>query len=377
MAGVLDIEYKALHKEVGFGWAPNWSFNYLVLFVIYNCLLCAFANRIKDILEFLVTKRVAIRNDGRAVTKDEMLSDWRHHLNGIAPILWAFNIGVPFVCIKQWLDDCYQPLSQMSLLGKAVDWTNITIAQPETTNTTAELLFTGVAYSYMAISLWIYLFVLLYAAAFAWYISRLSRGVTGFRLVFRSEQLPNLLCDLNKRIFVFTFLGFLSAFSMRLQTSYLPSSASNVIEFMFSSELRFLFDGNITPAQLSGSHEGVGTPPWPSWPVFIYAAVMFGFAFSMLHAAYNKARDYYLAHIDSEAWRRAVDASFDEQEIRYIRTHRFWRSVAPDFGHWAIMSSLMLASMALPTIGSLFLSGLLYAVGLLVIRWLKPMVRSA
>ena len=164
---------------------------------------------------------------------------------------------------------------------------------------------------------------------------------------------------------------------MRLQTSYLQSSESNVIEFMFSTELRFLFDGNITPAELSGSHQGVGTPPWPSWPVFIYAAVMFGFAFSMLHAAYNGARNYYLAHIDSEPWRHAVDARFDEQEISEIRAHRFWRSVAPDFGHWMVISFLMLASMALPTVGSLFLSALLYAVGLLVISWLKPPARPA
>ena len=195
MAGVLDVEYKPLHKQVGFGWAPNWSFNYLVLFVAYNCLLCAFANRIKEILELFVTQRIVIRNDGRPVTWDDMLSDWRHHLNGIAPILWTFNIGVPFVCIKQWFDDCYQPLSQTSLLGRAVEWTNIAIVQPDTTSTKAELLFTGVSYSYMAISLWIYLFVLLYAATFAWYINRLSRGVTGFRLMFRAEQLPNLLRD--------------------------------------------------------------------------------------------------------------------------------------------------------------------------------------
>jgi TIR domain len=44
LAGVLDVEYTTLHKQVGFGWAPNWSFNYLVLFVAYNCLLCAFAH---------------------------------------------------------------------------------------------------------------------------------------------------------------------------------------------------------------------------------------------------------------------------------------------------------------------------------------------
>jgi hypothetical protein len=185
MTGVLDVEYTALHKQVGFGWAPNWSFNYLVLFVAYNCLLCTFANRIREILKNLAAQRGVVNANGLAIRNDRLWSHYRDNLRGISPILWMLNLGVPFVCIKQWLNDCYQPLQQNSLSGRPVDWTNIAIVQPTTTTTNAEMWFTGISYSYMAVSLWIYLFVLLYAAAFAWYMSRLSRGVGGLRLVIQ------------------------------------------------------------------------------------------------------------------------------------------------------------------------------------------------
>jgi hypothetical protein len=280
----------------------------------------------------------------------------------------VLSLGVPFVCANQWFNDCYQPLHQNLLLGQSVDWTNIAVVQPATTTINAEILFTGLAYIYMAISLWIYLFVLLYAAAFAWYISRLSRDISGLRLVAHSRDLQAIFGDVALRVFIFAFLGFISALSMRVQTAYLQTTEPNVISFMFSGELGLFGHENISSAQTIIPHEGSGTPPWPSWPVFIYAAVMFGFALSMLRTAYNAVTAYHLAHIDSDEGR---------EEIHRTRSDSFLRSVTPDFVHWTIISLLMLASMVRPTVGSFFFGALIYAASLFVLRQLKPTMWSA
>jgi hypothetical protein len=134
---------------------------------------------------------------------------------------------------------------------------------------------------------------------------------------------------------------------------------------MFSTELGIFGYENIVPAQIATAGGGVEAPPWPSWPVFIYAAVMFGFAFSMLRTAYNNVMAYHLA------------LSSAESPISNMLAAPFLRSVVPDFGHWTIISLLMLASMVRPTIGSFFVGALLYAAALFVSRQFKPAMRSA
>lgn len=358
MAGVVDVEYKAIHKQIGFVWAPNWSVNYLVLFVVYNSMFCLFVNFVDETLRIFTARRVVAGDAGTAVSHAELAADWRAHLSGISPILWVMNLGVPFIAAKQWFDDCYLPLHQNDMLGKAADWTVIAVLQPGTSSAAGEIAFTAVAYAYMAISLWIYLFVLAYAASFAWYLAKLSRGTGAYRLVFRTPYLPERLHHLLQRVFTFSFLGYLSAYFMRLEAYYLSTPISNIFQAMFSTEagmLRQWTRAATAPAEYTVS---MVTSAWTCWGVFLYAAVIFGVALSLLQSAYNNARDHAL--------------SADEVENTQVSVpNGFWGSVAPSLGHWIIVTLLMATSIVFPMTGSLFVFSLLCAIVPVACRWSK------
>jgi hypothetical protein len=226
-----------------------------------------------------------------------------------------------------------------------VDWTVIAIVQHDTTSLLSEEIFTACAYAYMAIALWIYLIVLLYAASFAWYLGKLSRGKGRFRLVFHAPDLPDGLHHFLRRTLVFTVLGYLSAYFMSLQAYYLETPAPNVFHAMFATEID-LFQ------RWSG---GISSPPdysvaavtsgWTCWAVFFYAALLFGITLSLLLAALSNAKD-------NSPSNPRTDTAEDSQAFSY---DSFWRYIAPTLTHWLLITVLMVATMARPMIGSLFI----------------------
>jgi hypothetical protein len=281
------------------------------------------------------------------------------------------NLGVPFITAKQWFDDCYLPLRHGDLMGKAADWTIIAAVQPETASAAAGITFTAVAYAYMAISLWIYLFVLAYAASFAWYLAKLARGSGPFRLVFRVPHLPDRLHHILQRIFIFSFLGYLSAYFMRVEAYYLSTPAGNIFQAMFSTEIGLLRQITNTPAAASEYSVVMVTSAWTCWGVYLYAAVVFGVSLSLLQTAYNYAKDQARVGESDDASAETggtTGESFGES---------FWAAVAPSLGHWVTVTLLMALSIAFPMAGSLFVLSLLCAVVPVAWRWSKTAAAPA
>jgi hypothetical protein len=365
MAGVVDVEYKAVHKQVGFVWAPNWSVNYLILFVAFNCLFCLFVNKVYEVLAAFRSRGIIVGDTAAPITDDDLAADWRHHLRGMSPIIWVISLGVPFIAIKQWFDDCYKPLVHNDLMGKAVDWGTIAIVPPKTTSITDEIIFTAVAFAYMAVSLWIYLFVLAYAASFAWYLSKLSRGTGRFRLIFHARYLPDGLRQVLQPVFILAFLGYLTAYCMRLRAYYLVSPDSNIFQAMFATESALLHGATASPA--GEGPVALVTSAWTCWPVFIYATVVVFVAFSLLQAAYGNARNRSLAESEGETSPAATTPD----------DNSFWHAVAPSFGHWVTVSLLLILSITFPTIGSLLILSLCCVVAPILWRWLKPSKKTA
>jgi len=367
VAGVVDVEYQAAHKQVGFLWAPNWSLNYLILLVTYNCLFCFLVMKADEMLRGFHARGVVVSNGDKSRGVDDLIADWQVHLRGMAPIVWFLSLGVPSVCFEAWFNDCYLPLRHNDLLGNTVDWALIGIVQPEVTSRAAELVFTAISYGYLCVASWIYLFVLAYAATFAAYLAKLSRGAGAFRMVFRSPEMTDGMRDLLQRIFGMACLGFLSAYTGRVQATYLMGPDRNIFQFMFSTELDLLHGAAPGPATVEAGK--IVTSAWMSWPVFIYAAVIFGLTILLLQAAYVNARAYSL--------RQAASSDVDREAIERSAAGGFWRSVAPTLGQWVIVVVLMAASLAFPMTGSLLVAGVLCIAVPAALRWRRSVAEMA
>jgi hypothetical protein len=129
---------------------------------------------------------------------------------------------------------------------------------------------------------------------------------------------------------------------------------------MFATE-RSLLHG-AAPASAGDVPVVLVTSAWTCWPVFIYATVVVFVAFSLLQAAYSNTRNRWLAESEGET---PVAATPPDD-------NRFWRAVAPSFGHWAAVSLLLILSITFPTIGSLLVLSLFCVVTPILWRWLKP-----
>jgi hypothetical protein len=243
-AHLRDLVYQdaqGIEHQVGFWWAPNWTVVYLILFPGYNLLFCSNVDRFRSVLDIFVEQNIIAAPDGLPVNPVELRRHWENHLGLVSITLWALVLGVGGFSFTQWIYDCLLPNYTGQLSDAPIDWATFAVAHAGLGgNRSSEIWFSAVAYVYMAIALWIYAAVFVYGATFAWYLRDLSTSSGRLRLVWRGEGLTNELRDVVDRIFVGLVLGFLAAYCMRLQSAYLTSNETNVIEYMFSGERALL-----------------------------------------------------------------------------------------------------------------------------------------
>lgn len=347
MIGALDVEYRAAGKQLGFLWAPNWSFNYLILFTAFNCLFCFLVARFDEVLREFHDSGMIAASDGTSSSADDVIADWRLRLRGMTPVVWYLTLGVPVASFYAWFNDCCQPLVRNDLLGNAVDWATIAIVQPDAANRWGTLAFSFVAYAYMCLSSWVYLFVLAYAATCAAYLNRLAHGSGRFRLMFRAPDLAYRLHDVLSLVFGLACIGFLAAYTGRLQSTYVMSPAPNIFRYMFGTELALIHRVQAVSAMAEPGK--LVTSSWVAWPIFVFAVAMFGLTLLLLQSAYVNAR--------------RLSESND--------AGGFWRLVAPSIGQWLAVVALMTASLAFPQTGSLLVAGILCMAAPAALRWHK------
>jgi hypothetical protein len=364
-AGLHDVIYTPSGKQVGFIWAPNWSLMYLIVFPIFNLLFCMAVGGFRRNLRLFIDNKIITGPGGRKISGELLLNDWQRHMKAVSATLFMLIFVVAAGTFFQWYRDCYLPVKSGSLLGGPIDWSSISIVQPETASATTEIWFSGLAYAYMAFSLWIYLSVMIYPATFSWYLQKISIGDGSFRLIPRQKLFQSQLATLAQRSFIATFLGLFAAYLMRLQASYLQSSSKNIFDFMFLYERKLfnsLFYTTLGSDQFA-SQRMLITSAFSSWGVAAYALFMFTVNMVLLMSIYYNSKEYYLSHISSPRWRENVQLSYNSGEIEGIKTRTFLDAVLPSYKRYAALVVGMLASCLAPWFGSLVICTLLFAVG--------------
>ncbi len=218
-------------KQVGFLWAPNWTF----LFMVFMPLFFSFA---VDILGFW-------RNEGRSKLQADQGggaddAGWIRKVEASSYTYWAvLLICLGFAGLFQWIGVCLIPLIQGGG-DYAIDWGSLAIIRPDIVSVLQEVTLTGFAYLYMCLCFYLYFvgLILLYTVTHDFHeIGRVSKYKKGVELQIDNHEIAHLIL---RAIFRCSVSGMLIAISMKLQTAYLTTNAGSILDWLVGDSLSIL-----------------------------------------------------------------------------------------------------------------------------------------
>lgn len=234
--GIHNVKYgraDGVVKQVGFLWAANWTF----VFMVFLPLFLAFVSEL--VTSWKHGERSKLVRDGSPNEGDQA---WERIIGASSYSFWAvFLICLLFAGLFQWIGVCLIPLIKGGG-NYATDWGSIAIVRPEIVSMPVAIIFTGLAYLYM--SLCFYLFfgglILLYTVVDdLWKIGEASKDQRemGFQ-----RDLNETSFKVMRWIFRCTLLGVLIATVMKLQSSYLASNGKNIVAWLVSDLSSALYE---------------------------------------------------------------------------------------------------------------------------------------
>ncbi|RVJ49427.1 RcgA family putative transporter [Sinorhizobium meliloti] len=209
-------------KQVGFLWAPNWTFLFMVLLPLF--------------FAFVIELLVFWKHDARfrlVAQGDRLESDdaWTRNVHAYSYTYWAvFLICVLFAGLLQWIGVCLIPLINGG--GKyAVDWGKLAIVHPEVISVPMTIVFTGLAYLYMCLCFYLFFAGLILLHTIVHDLWRIEEAST-MRPVEHRRQGGEIGLRVMRGIFRCTVLGVLVAICMKVQSSYLSSNGGDIVTWI-------------------------------------------------------------------------------------------------------------------------------------------------
>ncbi|MBD9445059.1 MULTISPECIES: hypothetical protein [unclassified Rhizobium] len=210
-------------KEVGFLWAPNWTFLFMVLLPLFFAL-------VTELLAFWTKEgRVKLWAWSETTTSDD---DWARNVEGSSFSYWAvFVICVLFAGVLQWIGVCLIPLLEGGA-DYATSWGTLAIVRPEVISVPVSIAFTALAYLYMCLCFYLFFAGLILLHTMIHDLRKIDLEAKILRQVGSQGEVYELCLRLMRGIFRCTILGLLVALCMKAQSSYLTSNAKNILNWL-------------------------------------------------------------------------------------------------------------------------------------------------
>ena len=210
-------------KEVGFLWAPNWTFLFMVLLPLFFAL-------VTELLSFW-TKEGRVRLLA-AVDKTAGDEDWARNVEASSSSYWAvFLICVLFAGVFQWIGVCLIPLLEGSA-DYATSWGTLATVRPEVISVPVSIAFTALAYLYMSLCFYLFFAGLILLHTMVHDLRKMDAEEKALQRAGSHDGVYELCFRLIRGIFRCTLVGLLVALCMKAQSSYLTSNAKNIIDWL-------------------------------------------------------------------------------------------------------------------------------------------------
>lgn len=209
-------------QQIGFLWAPNWTFVFMVFLPLF--------------FYFVIELLAFWKSDGRLrllalIDRADGHDEWARRVEGSSSTYWAvFLVCLVFAGVFQWIEVCLVPLMRGGG-NYAVDWGKLALLRPDVISVPEAILFTGIAYLYMAICFYVFFAGLILLSTIAFDFWKLRGELRNLPDNYHREidgVDGTLLCG----IFRCTILGILVAICMKSQSSYLASTGKNIVAWL-------------------------------------------------------------------------------------------------------------------------------------------------
>jgi hypothetical protein len=228
ISGIHSVTYgraDGIVKQVGFLWAANWTFVFMVFLPLFFAWATELVTFWKD------EGRPTLLVQGGKLESDNA---WARIIEASSYSYWAvLLICVVFAGLFQWIGVSLIPLIKGSG-NYATDWGSLAIVRPEVISVPMAVVFTGCAYLYMCLCFYLFFVGLILLHTVAHDLWKFGETL---------KKLPDVecLCQLNdtkrivmRGIFRCTVLGLLIAIFMKVQSAYLTSRGENVVIWLLS-----------------------------------------------------------------------------------------------------------------------------------------------
>jgi hypothetical protein len=210
-------------KEVGFLWAPNWTFLFMVLLPVFFAV-------VTEMLAFWKGEgRLRLSGQsGRSQSDDA----WRRIVETSSSSYWAvFIICVLFAGVFQWIGVCLVPLLEHNSYY-ATSWGTLAIIEPDVVSVPVSAAFTALAYLYMCLCFYLFFAGLILLYTIIHDLRRADAGLKDMPDLENPKELDIIRFRLIRGIFRCTILGMLVALCMKAQSAYLSSNAENILSWL-------------------------------------------------------------------------------------------------------------------------------------------------
>ena len=222
-------------KQVGFLWAPNWT----ILFMAFMPLFFA---AVAELLVFWKEEgrmRVAPHDD-RMGSAD----GWMRNVEAASYTFWAvFMICLLFAGVFQWIDVRLLPLMHGGE-DYATDWGSLALKHPEVISVPKAIAFTGFAYLYMCICFYLFFVALILLFSVAQDFANVQAKSYLEQNRGHQNEINAISDRLMRGIFRCAVLGVLIALCMKLQSTYLTSSGTNMVGWLIADMTSIFNEGS-------------------------------------------------------------------------------------------------------------------------------------
>ncbi|RVO83644.1 hypothetical protein CN063_20440 [Sinorhizobium meliloti] len=209
-------------KQVGFLWAPNWTFLFMVLLPLFFAL-------VTELLVFWKDEgRLRLTGYSEKMESDDA---WARNVEASSYTYWAvFLICVLFAGLFQWIGVCLIPLINGGG-NYAVDWGKLAIVRPEVISVPMTVVFTGLAYLYMCLCFYLLFAGLILLHTILHDLGKIEEG-SKMRLEEYRRAGGEIGLRVMRGIFRCTVLGVLVAICMKAQSAYLASNGEDILTWL-------------------------------------------------------------------------------------------------------------------------------------------------
>lgn len=220
--GIHNISYRdeaGILKQVGFLWAPNWTF----LFILFMPLFLALV--VEQVAAWKKDARASLLSDRGAAGR---IDGWRRKVEASSLTFGSvFVICLGFAGIFQWINVRLIPV----ITGEsdyAVDWGSLALARPDEIGIVPQVVFTGAAYLYMSVCFYLFVSGLILLTTLVSDYSELSARLRVEQDSGRSHLAEIIGALIMRSVFRCTVTGLLIAMCMKLESLYIVVSAPNI-----------------------------------------------------------------------------------------------------------------------------------------------------